>query len=42
MTGHAENAALACGFLAPDMEMTTKPFAIDNLARRIADLRRKV
>ncbi len=41
MTGYAENAALASGFLAPGMEMITKPFAMDSLARRIAELLRK-
>jgi PAS domain S-box-containing protein len=41
MTGYAENAALASGFLEPGMEMITKPFAMDALARRIADMLRK-
>jgi len=35
MTGYAENAALASGFLGPDMELITKPFAIEALATRI-------
>jgi len=35
ITGYAENAALAAGFLAPGMEMITKPFAVEVLARRI-------
>ena len=35
MTGYAENAAIANGFLEPGMEMITKPFAIDALASRI-------
>jgi PAS domain S-box-containing protein len=35
MTGYAENAALASGFLEPGMEMITKPFAMDALASRI-------
>ncbi|NYD89022.1 PAS domain S-box protein [Sphingomonas melonis] len=35
MTGYAENAAIANGFLEPGMEMITKPFAIDALAARI-------
>ena len=35
MTGYAENAALAAGFLEPGMSMITKPFAIDALATRI-------
>jgi hypothetical protein len=29
ITGYAENAAIANGFLAPGMEMVTKPFAVD-------------
>ncbi len=35
MTGYAENAALASGFLEPGMEMITKPFAMEALAKRI-------
>jgi PAS domain S-box-containing protein len=35
MTGYAENAALANGFLEPGMEMITKPFTVDALAERI-------
>jgi CheY-like chemotaxis protein len=35
MTGYAENAAVAQGFLDPGMEMITKPFAIEDLAGRI-------
>jgi nitrogen-specific signal transduction histidine kinase/CheY-like chemotaxis protein len=35
MTGYAENAALASGFLEPGMEMITKPFAMDVLATRV-------
>jgi PAS domain S-box-containing protein len=35
ITGYAENAALARGFLAPGMAMVTKPFAVDVLAARI-------
>jgi CheY-like chemotaxis protein len=38
ITGYAENAAITAGFLAPGMEMMTKPFAIDALARRIRDM----
>ena len=38
MTGYAENAAVANGFLDPGMEMITKPFAIDALATRIRDI----
>jgi CheY-like chemotaxis protein len=35
ITGYAENAALAAGFLAPGMEMITKPFAVEALAQKI-------
>jgi len=35
MTGYAENAALASGFLEPGMAMITKPFAMEALATRI-------
>ena len=35
MTGYAENAALANGFLEHGMEMVTKPFAMEVLATRI-------
>ena len=35
MTGYAENAALASGFLEPGMAMITKPFAMEILANRI-------
>lgn len=35
MTGYAENAAVAHGFLEPDMQMITKPFAIEALATRV-------
>ena len=38
ITGYAESAAMANGFLAPGMEMVTKPFAIDALAARIRDM----
>lgn len=38
MTGYAENAAIANGFLDPGMEMITKPFAIEALATRIRDM----
>jgi PAS domain S-box-containing protein len=37
ITGYAEQAAIASGFLAPGMEMITKPFAIDELTRRIRE-----
>ena len=35
MTGYAENAALASGFLEPGMAMITKPFAMEAFATRI-------
>ena len=35
MTGYAENAAIASGFLEPGMEMITKPFAMETLMARI-------
>ena len=38
MTGYAENATIANGFLEPGMEMITKPFAIEALATRVRDM----
>jgi CheY-like chemotaxis protein len=38
MTGYAENAAMAAGFLEPGMQMITKPFAMEALASRIKDI----
>jgi PAS domain S-box-containing protein len=38
MTGYAENAALASGFLEPGMALITKPFAMDVLANRIREI----
>jgi PAS domain S-box-containing protein len=38
MTGYAENAALASGFLEPGMSMITKPFAMEALATRIRQI----
>jgi PAS domain S-box-containing protein len=38
MTGYADSATMADGFLAPGMEMITKPFAIDSLALRIKSI----
>ncbi len=35
MTGYAENAAIANGFLAPGMEMITKPFAMGVFVDRV-------
>ncbi|HUD29238.1 MAG TPA: PAS domain S-box protein [Novosphingobium sp.] len=38
MTGYAENAAMASGFLEPGMAMITKPVAMDVLAGRIREI----
>jgi PAS domain S-box-containing protein len=38
MTGYAENAAQASGFLEPGMALITKPFAMDVLAGRIREI----
>ena len=38
MTGYAENAALASGFLEPGMTMVTKPFSMEALATRIREI----
>ncbi|MGC1270596.1 MAG: ATP-binding protein, partial [Croceibacterium sp.] len=38
MTGYAENATLASGFLEPGMALITKPFDMDVLANRIRDI----
>jgi PAS domain S-box-containing protein len=38
MTGYAENAAIAEGFLEPGMSMITKPFAMEALATKIRDM----
>jgi CheY-like chemotaxis protein len=38
MTGYAETAAAASGFLEPGMAMMTKPFAMDALAKRIREM----
>ncbi len=38
MTGYAENATIANGFLEPGMQMITKPFPIEALATRIRDI----
>ena len=38
MTGYAENAALATGFLEPGMALITKPFAMEALACRIREI----
>jgi PAS domain S-box-containing protein len=38
MTGYAENAIIANGFLEPGMQMITKPFAIEALTTRIRNM----
>lgn len=38
MTGYAENAALANGVLEAGMEMITKPFAMEALAKKIREI----
>ncbi|HAF42281.1 MAG TPA: hybrid sensor histidine kinase/response regulator [Sphingobium sp.] len=38
VTGYAENAVLNHGHIAPGMEVLTKPFAVDELRRRVATL----
>ena len=38
MTGYAETAASASGFLEPGMALMTKPFAMDALAKRIREM----
>jgi hypothetical protein len=38
MTGYAEKAAARSGFLAPGMQLMTKPFAVDALGARILEL----
>jgi CheY-like chemotaxis protein len=41
VTGYAEHATGHAPFLAPGMEMVTKPFALDALALKIRDMIRK-
>ncbi|MFT8246136.1 PAS domain-containing protein [Roseomonas sp. BN140053] len=38
MTGYAENATLASGFLEPGMAMITKPFAMEHMATRVREM----
>ncbi|MDB5911779.1 MAG: hybrid sensor histidine kinase/response regulator [Ramlibacter sp.] len=38
MTGYAENAALASGLLSPGMEVMTKPFTMERIARKISQM----
>jgi CheY-like chemotaxis protein len=40
ITGYAENATLASGFLERGMEMITKPFAVDTLANKVQEMLR--
>jgi signal transduction histidine kinase/ActR/RegA family two-component response regulator len=40
ITGYAENATLASGFLEPGMEMITKPFAVETLANKVQEMLR--
>ena len=38
MTGYTQSAASRSEFLAPGMEMITKPFAMDELAAKIREM----
>ena len=38
MTGYAEKAAASSGFLEPGMELMIKPFTVEGLQRRIAEI----
>jgi PAS domain S-box-containing protein len=38
VTGYAEHATVRGGFLAPGMDMVTKPFALDALAKKIREM----
>ncbi len=38
VTGYAENAAIRAGFLGTGMSMITKPFAIETLSAKVAEL----
>jgi CheY-like chemotaxis protein len=38
ITGYAESAARASGFLEPGMEMITKPFAVETLASKVQEM----
>jgi CheY-like chemotaxis protein len=38
MTGYAENAAIASGFLEPGMALITKPFALDAMSARVREM----
>ena len=38
ITGYAENATLADGFLKPGMSLMTKPFSVAALKHRVIDM----
>jgi CheY-like chemotaxis protein len=38
ITGYAENAAMARGFLQPGMDMITKPFDVEKFLQRVKDM----
>ncbi len=38
VTGYAENAAIRSGFLGTNMDMITKPFVMEDLAKKIAEM----
>jgi CheY-like chemotaxis protein len=40
ITGYAENAVVGNGYLAPGMQIMTKPFVVEALASRVKDLMR--
>lgn len=41
ITGYAENAAVGNGHLEPGMELLTKPFSLEALAAKVADMMKK-
>jgi PAS domain S-box-containing protein len=41
ITGYAENAAIGNGHLEPGMELLTKPFTLDALSSKVADIMRQ-
>ena len=41
ITGYAENAAVGNGHLEPSMELLTKPFSMEDLARRVQEMLEK-
>ncbi len=38
VTGYAQSAAMAKGFLKPGMELITKPFEVDKFSQRVRDM----